>query len=122
MSCLQMKSRSRQSSFSRSRDPSPHQVVAPLKPKREIPAIVNGIGRYQGANINHNQKFSTSSSSRIPVGVPVNPPTQSISNRHVLDVKMFDKELLYDIFNLAETFRLCVVKEQPLDHILKVGL
>ena len=44
---------------------------------------------------------------------------QGLQGRHVLEVAMFDRDILYDIFNLAETFRLCVAKEQPLDHILK---
>jgi len=39
--------------------------------------------------------------------------------RHILEVGMFNKDVLYDIFNLAETFRLCVAKEQAVDHILR---
>ena len=32
---------------------------------------------------------------------------------------MFDKDQLNAIFNLADTFRTCVRKERPIDHILK---
>lgn len=39
--------------------------------------------------------------------------------KHVLSVDMFNKEQLNDIFNLAQTFRVYVAKERPLDHILK---
>lgn len=38
----------------------------------------------------------------------------------ILTVDMFSKEQLNAIFNLAQTFRLCVQKERSLDHILKV--
>lgn len=39
--------------------------------------------------------------------------------KHILSVDMFNKEQLNDIFNLAQTFRVYVAKERPLDHILK---
>ncbi len=32
---------------------------------------------------------------------------------------MFNKDMLYNIFNLAETFRQCLAREQPVDHILR---
>ena len=32
---------------------------------------------------------------------------------------MFDKDVLYSVFNLAETFRTCVAMDQSIDHILK---
>lgn len=40
-------------------------------------------------------------------------------NKHILTVDMFSKEQLNDIFNLAQTFRVYVSKDRPLDHILK---
>ena len=40
----------------------------------------------------------------------------------ILTVDMFSKEQLNAVFNLAQTFRLCVQKERSLDHILKVKL
>jgi len=39
----------------------------------------------------------------------------------ILTVDMFSKEQLNAVFNLAQTFRLCVQKERSLDHILKVN-
>jgi len=56
---------------------------------------------------------------QIPVGLPMPANSHSIANRHVLKVKMFDKDELNAIFNLADTFRICVRKERPIDHILK---
>lgn len=45
--------------------------------------------------------------------------THGLVGKHVLTVDMFNKEQLNDIFNLAQTFRVYVAKERPLDHILK---
>lgn len=38
--------------------------------------------------------------------------------QHVLSADMFSKEQLNDLFNLAQTFRVDVMKQRPLDHIL----
>jgi alpha-acetolactate decarboxylase len=52
------------------------------------------------------------------------PSTTSSSHglvgQHILSVNMFSKDQLNDIFNLAQTLRVFVQKERPLDHILKV--
>ncbi|KAG5900498.1 hypothetical protein JTB14_010909 [Gonioctena quinquepunctata] len=42
-----------------------------------------------------------------------------LANKHVLSVSMFTKDQLNDIFNLAQTFRVYVAKDRPLDHILR---
>ena len=44
-----------------------------------------------------------------------------LSGLNILTVDMFCKEQLNAIFNLAQTFRLCVQKERSLEHILKVS-
>ena len=44
----------------------------------------------------------------------------NLAGQSVLTVDMFSKEQLNAIFNLAQTFRLCVHKERTLEHILKV--
>lgn len=44
----------------------------------------------------------------------------SLVGHHVLTVNIFNKEILKDIFSLAELFRNAIRKERPLDHILKV--
>lgn len=46
--------------------------------------------------------------------------TQPLPSNHVLSAEMFNKEQLNEIFNLAQTFRTYVIKQRPLDHILKV--
>lgn len=46
---------------------------------------------------------------------------QSLMNCHILSVDMFNKEQLNDIFNLAQTLRVFVIKQRPLDHILRVN-
>lgn len=42
-----------------------------------------------------------------------------LKGQHILTVNMFNKDQLNTIFNLAQTFRLCVQKERPLDSVLK---
>lgn len=49
-------------------------------------------------------------------------PTTSnhgLHNQHILSVDMFSKEQLNELFNLAQTMRVYVLKERPLDHILR---
>lgn len=55
----------------------------------------------------------------IPVGIPMIRAHHDLQNHHVLESTMFDKDTLYSIFNLAETFRSCVALDQSIDHILK---
>jgi hypothetical protein len=45
-----------------------------------------------------------------------------LTGQHILSVDMFSKDQLNDIFNLAQTLRISVQKERPLDHILKVWM
>lgn len=47
--------------------------------------------------------------------------TQPLPSNHVLSADMFNKEHLNEIFNLAQTFRTYVIKQRPLDHVLKVS-
>lgn len=54
-------------------------------------------------------------------GQPVIPNfSHGLAGQHIMTVDMFSKEQLNEIFNLAQTLRLFVHKERPLDHILKV--
>ena len=58
-----------------------------------------------------------------PVGAPILSSSahhHGLNGLNILTVDMFSKEQLNAIFNLAQTFRLCVQKERSLDHILKV--
>lgn len=52
--------------------------------------------------------------------VPAVHTSQSLVGHHVLTVDIFNKEILKDIFYLAETFRNSIRKERSLDHILRV--
>jgi hypothetical protein len=49
-----------------------------------------------------------------------NPNLHGLTGQHILSVDMFSKDQLNDIFNLAQTLRISVQKERPLEHILKV--
>lgn len=47
------------------------------------------------------------------------PLQHGLHGKHVLSVKMFSKEHLNDIFNLAQIFKSRVAKERPIDDILR---
>lgn len=47
--------------------------------------------------------------------------THGLAHSHILSVNMFTKEQLNEIFNLAQTLRVYVIKGRPLDNILKVS-
>ncbi|XP_025986540.1 CAD protein isoform X2 [Solenopsis invicta] len=53
------------------------------------------------------------------VSVPTVHTSNSLIGHHVLTVDIFNREILKDVFHLAETFRNAIRKERPLDHILK---
>lgn len=46
-------------------------------------------------------------------------PHHPLHNKHILSVDTFTKDQLNDIFNLAQTFRVYVGKDRPLDQILR---
>lgn len=43
-----------------------------------------------------------------------------MQGQHFLSVQNLSKEQLNHIFDLAQTFRVCINKDRPLDHLLKV--
>ncbi|KAG8277028.1 hypothetical protein J6590_051929 [Homalodisca vitripennis] len=47
------------------------------------------------------------------------PHSHGLHGQHILSVDMFTKEQLNDLFNLAQTMRVYVLKDRPLDHILR---
>ncbi|XP_015120937.1 CAD protein [Diachasma alloeum] len=46
-------------------------------------------------------------------------PHHGLAGQHILTADMFTKEQLNDIFNLAQTLRVDVLKDRPLDNILR---
>uniref|UniRef100_T1PDM8 Carbamoyl-phosphate synthase n=1 Tax=Musca domestica TaxID=7370 RepID=T1PDM8_MUSDO len=50
---------------------------------------------------------------------PISPVAPTLLGRHVLSVDMFSKEQLNDIFNLAQILKSRVVKDRPVDDLLK---
>ncbi|XP_063221553.1 multifunctional protein r isoform X2 [Bacillus rossius redtenbacheri] len=46
-------------------------------------------------------------------------PSHGLAGQHVLAVHMFSKEQLNDLFNLAQTLRVFVQKDRPLDYVLR---
>lgn len=54
----------------------------------------------------------------IPSGLP-GVTSHGLQGEHFLSVQGLSKDQLNHIFNLAQTFRVCINKERPLEHILK---
>lgn len=52
--------------------------------------------------------------------IPTIHKSQSLIGHHIITVNMFNKEMLKDIFNIAEIFRHAIRKERSLDQILRV--
>lgn len=78
------------------------------------PLPISNITRYK-SDSNPNLLMSTVAS------IPTVHTGNSLIGHHVLTVDIFNKEILKDVFHLAETFRNAIRKERPLDHILKVS-
>ncbi|KAG0725352.1 CAD protein [Chionoecetes opilio] len=57
--------------------------------------------------------------SPLPTGLPTPPAAHGLQGRHILNVENLNKDQLNHIFDLAQTFRACINKDRPLDHILK---
>eukprot|EP00105_Crassostrea_gigas_P002518 XP_011415078.1 PREDICTED: CAD protein isoform X1 [Crassostrea gigas] len=59
----------------------------------------------------------------VPHGIPQPPGmpyyTQGVTGHHILSVKSFTKDQLHSLFNLAHQFRVAVLRDRPLDYILK---
>lgn len=56
----------------------------------------------------------------IPSGITgVSSDGNQMQGQHFLEVKSITREQMNGIFNLAQTFRQCINKERPLEHILK---
>ncbi|XP_066960303.1 multifunctional protein CAD isoform X3 [Macrobrachium rosenbergii] len=55
----------------------------------------------------------------IPSGLPGVTTSHGLQGQHLLSVQGLNKDQLHNIFNLAQTFRVCINKERPLEHILK---
>lgn len=68
--------------------------------------------------VNATRQRTESFSNQINAG-PEHHPLHGLYGKHILSVDMFTKDQLNDIFNLAQTFRVYVSKDRPLDHILK---
>lgn len=54
-----------------------------------------------------------------PAGLPFTPASHGLQGQHFLNVENLNKDQLNHIFDLAQTFRVCINKERPLDNLLK---
>ncbi|XP_011153146.1 CAD protein [Harpegnathos saltator] len=70
--------------------------------------------------ISNATKFKSDSNPNLLMTITSTPAVHtSLVGHHVLTVNIFNKEILKDIFYLAEIFRNAIRKERSLDHILK---
>lgn len=79
------------------------------------PLPISNVTRYKSDS---NSNLLTSA----VASVPTVHASSSLIGHHILTVDIFNKEILKDIFHLAETLRNAIRKERPLDHILKVNV
>lgn len=79
-----------------------------LSPKPELPGAAGDSVRVQPL-----EKYAMQDIPQQQEGA-----TAQIS-KHILTVKSFNKNQLHQIFNLAHHYRLCVMRERSLDHVLK---
>lgn len=72
--------------------------------------------------INNATKYKSDSNPNLLMTTVTAAPAvhTSLVGHHVLTVNIFNKEILKDLFYLAELFRNAIRKERSLDHILKV--
>jgi carbamoyl-phosphate synthase / aspartate carbamoyltransferase / dihydroorotase len=68
--------------------------------------------RFDFANISHPKEFQYPSKFFLTAA-------KSLIGKHILTVDMFTKEHLNDIFNLAQIMKARVIKDRPLDDLLK---
>ncbi|XP_031835973.1 carbamoyl-phosphate synthetase 2, aspartate transcarbamylase, and dihydroorotase rudimentary [Nomia melanderi] len=66
-------------------------------------------------------KYKSDSNPNVFVAPPVLPvhTSHSLNGHNVLSVDIFNKEILKDLFNVAEGHRNAIRKERPLNHILR---
>lgn len=101
------------------------QSTIPTRPHLELAAEAKPIHR-SASPTQLNRTKSISNPNIYPI--PLFPSTVSLqhtrvlSQRHVLSVAMFSKEQLNELFNLASSYRIFVLKDRPLTHVLKVKL
>lgn len=109
---LQLASHKSSVHFALDSDTREHSKVLPSQ-RTISPLPISNLTRYKSDS---NPNLLTSAVAPVPTVHA----SSSLIGHHVLTVDIFNKEILKDIFHLAETFRNAIRKERPLDHILKV--
>lgn len=90
-----------------------------LSPKAAYSDLAAG-GDASAVRVQPTDRFSQP----LTIDEPQQIPTAAIShtyllNKHILSVSDLTKDQLHQLFNLAHHYRLSVIKERPLDHVLK---
>lgn len=111
---LQLASHKSSVHFALDSDTREHSKVLPSQ-RTISPLPISNLTRYKSDS---NPNLLTSAVAPVPTVHTV--ASSSLIGHHVLTVDIFNKEILKDIFHLAETFRNAIRKERSLDHILKV--
>ncbi|XP_011631287.1 CAD protein-like, partial [Pogonomyrmex barbatus] len=114
-------------SFTHLLQPASHKSTVHFAPytdvDKEYPKALPSQRTVSPLPINNVTRYKSDSNSNLlttaVTSVPIVHANNSLVGHHVLTVDIFNKEILKDIFHLAETFRNAIRKERPLDHILK---
>lgn len=100
---------------------APESVYRAVSPgTRLLGSSAFSPNQQQQINVSVRPMCAASAQSGAP-GTAIGAPAHGLQGQSLLTVDMFSKEQLNAIFNLAQTFRLCVHKERSLDHILRVS-
>lgn len=110
---LQLASHKSSVHFALDGDTKEHSKVLPSHQRTISPLPISNVTRYKSDS---NPNLLTSA----VASVPIIHASSNLIGHHILTVDIFNKEILKDIFHLAETFRNAIRKERSLDHILKV--
>lgn len=93
------------------------QLLSPIPPRLRTESFSNTpLDRHMLTTVNASKTKTESLLDLVPHHSHTH---HNLTNKHVLSVDTFTKDQLNDIFNLAQTFRIYVAKDRPLDHILK---
>lgn len=100
------------------------EVQSTISPRPHLEIAAEAKPIYRSASPTQLNRTKSQSNPNI-YPIPIYPSTASLQHsrgmyqRHILTVKMFSKEQLNELFNLASSYRIFVLKDRPLTHVLK---
>ncbi|XP_030768369.1 CAD protein-like [Sitophilus oryzae] len=123
---LTLAPRIRTESFSNQPDRPKSRSEIPLTPRIRTESFSNQTDRPKArirtesfSNQPDRPKSRSETATHIQSELAPHHHAHGLTGKHILGVDMFNKEQLNYIFNLAQTFRVYVSRDRPLDHVLR---